>query len=198
MRRIEAFSLIRRIRDDNTIVVSVFSSAADWASMSDHPLDFYSVGAMGQASSMGLGFAIGMPNHKIVVLDGDGSLMMNMGSVITMASVAPTNLIYIVCQNNDYECIGSYPIPGRSRVNFSKIARGAGFEKVYEFETVDDFAASLSNVMTETGPVFVTLHVEIEKKVGKKEDNLDDMLAVRSKQFLDKMNEITNNETRSP
>jgi phosphonopyruvate decarboxylase len=198
MNRIAAFSELQKIRDDNTIVVSVFSSAADWSNMSNHPLDFYSVGAMGQASSMGLGFAIGMPAYKIIVLDGDGSLMMNLGSVITMASVAPKNLIYFVCQNNDYECIGSYPIPGKSQVNFSKIARGAGFEKVYELETIDDFVAALPEIISATGPVFVTLHLEIEKRIGKKEDNLDDILALRSKQFLDKMNEITNNETRSP
>ena len=104
---------------------------------------------------------------------------------------------YNSIRNNDYDCIGSYPIPGRSQVNFSKIARGAGFEKVYEFQTIDDFTSALSDVMSADCPVFVTLHVEIEKRTGKKEDNLDDMLAVHSKKFINKMNEITNNETRS-
>jgi len=196
MKRTEAFSLIHKIRDENTIVVSVFSSAEDWSKISNHPLDFYSVGAMGQASSMGLGFAIGMPNHKIIVLDGDGSLMMNLGSIITMASVAPKNLIYCVCQNNDYECIGSYPVPGHSQVNFSEIARGSGFKKIYEFKNVDDLALSNENLMLEPGPVFVTLHVEVEKRTGKKEDNLDDILSLYSTRFIDKMNEITNKEMR--
>jgi len=189
MNRIEALSSLLRFRKD-AIVVSVFSSAADWSTMSDHPLDFYAVGAMGQASSMGLGFAIGMPDRKVIVLDGDGSLLMNLGSIVTMASVAPKNLVYFVLQNNDYECIGSYPVPGKGKVNFSKMARAAGFDKVYEFNSLDDLRASIEQLMNETGPIFATIHTDIAK-TRSIEENIDETLGQYHATFIEKMNELT-------
>lgn len=189
MNRIDALSSLLRFRND-AIVVSVFSSAADWSTMSNHPLDFYAVGAMGQASSMGLGFAIGMPDRKVIVLDGDGSLLMNLGSIVTMASVAPKNLIYFVLQNNDYECIGSYPVPGKGRVNFSKMARAAGFDKVYEFNTIEDLQSSLEQLMDEPGPIFATIHTDIAKN-GSIDENIDDTLEKYNVRFIEKMNELT-------
>ena len=189
MNRIDALSSLLRFRND-AIVVSVFSSAADWSTMSNHPLYFYAVGAMGQASSMGLGFAIGMPDRKVIVLDGDGSLLMNLGSIVTMASVAPKNLIYFVLQNNDYECIGSYPVPGKGRVNFSKMARAAGFDKVYEFNTIEDLQSSLEQLMDEPGPIFATIHTDIAKN-GSIDENIDDTLEKYNVRFIEKMNELT-------
>jgi phosphonopyruvate decarboxylase len=190
MKRSEAFTSLMEVRDD-AIVVSVFSSASDWSSISDHPLDFYMVGAMGQASSIGLGFAIGMPNKKVIVLDGDGSLLMNLGSVVTMASVAPPNLIYFVCQNNDYECIGSYPIPGREQVDFASIARAAGFDKVYDITNIEDFKSNLPTIITETGPIFVVLHVEISGLRRGKDENLEEILSQYARRFINEMNRLT-------
>ena len=84
MQRMACFEKIRDARD-GAIVVATYTSAFEWRRVDPDPLNFVSVGAMGQASSHGLGLAIGLPEQKVVVLDGDGSLLMNMSTLTTIA-----------------------------------------------------------------------------------------------------------------
>ena len=88
MRRDECFQKIAELRDD-AIVVSSYSSAFEWRGISPNSLNYVSVGAMGQAPSHGLGLAIGLPDEKIIVLDGDGALLMNLQCLVTIAEAAP-------------------------------------------------------------------------------------------------------------
>ena len=89
-------SLARHITDE--IVVATYSSAMEWNDINPRVLNYYSVGAMGLASSHGLGLALGNPDKRIVVLDGDGSLLMNLGSLVTIGAQAPKNLVHFVSQ----------------------------------------------------------------------------------------------------
>jgi phosphonopyruvate decarboxylase len=125
-----------------------------------HPLNYLSIGAMGLTTSHALGLAVGRPDKKVIVLDGDGSLLMGLGSLVTIAEVAPPNLIYFVCQNGTYEANGGHPIPGRDTMNFAAMARGAGFKEVYEFSEFEAYASALEKLLALKGPVFVTLKVE--------------------------------------
>ena len=143
----------------NEIVVAVYSSAVDWLVIRPHALNYFSVGAMGLASSHGLGFALGCPQRKVIVLDGDGSLLMNLGSLVTIANVAPPNLYHFVCENGTYEANGEHPIPGQGRVSFSGLARAAGFPAVHEFSDLAQFDSAVPNILASTGPVFVNLKV---------------------------------------
>jgi len=98
-------ALLPHVADD--VVVSVYSTAFDWIRVRrDHPLNYNSVGAMGLASSHGLGLALARPDRRVVVLDGDGSLLMNLGSLVTIANAAPANLYHFVSQNGSYEANG--------------------------------------------------------------------------------------------
>ncbi len=159
MIRTECLAEIAGLRGD-AMVVAVYSSAFEWIGISPHPLNFLSVGAMGQASSLALGFAIGLPNKKIIVLDGDGSLLMNLGSLVTIAEIAPTNLVHFVCQNGCYEANGEHPIPGKDRVSFAAIARGAGYKNVAEFSDIARLTTELPALLSAAGPTFATLHVQ--------------------------------------
>src|SRR6058998_1797769 len=85
------------------VVVATYSSAVEWNELNPRVLNYFSMGAMGLASSHGLGLALARPDRRIVVLDGDGSLLMNLGSLVTIAAVAPKNLVHFVCQNGTYE-----------------------------------------------------------------------------------------------
>lgn len=159
MPRDDCFAKIAALRGD-AIVVSTYSSAFEWMRTQPSRLNFISVGAMGQASSHALGIALGLPDERVILLDGDGSLLMNLGTLVTIAETAPCNLLHFVADNGCYEANGSHPIPGRDRVDFAAMARAAGYREAFEFDGLNSFSAALPAVMAMPGPVFATLKVE--------------------------------------
>lgn len=156
MRRDLAWEALAAVRD-GAIVVSTYSSAFEWERVSPSPLNLPATGAMGQGSSHGLGLALGLPNRKVIVLDGDGSLLMNLGSLVTIGAAAPPNLIHFVCENGVYEANGSHPIPGRDTVDFAAMAKAAGYRHAFTFSDLAAFAAELPRVMQLAGPTFGAL-----------------------------------------
>jgi len=157
MRRDHCFRILaRHIRDE--IVVPVYQAAQEWrAARPDHALTYYSIGAMGQASSCALGLALGRPDKRVIVLDGDGSLLMNLGTLVTIASQKPANLVHFLCENGTYEANGNHPIPGQGKVDFAGLARAAGYVKTYEIAELGDFETRIAGILREDGPIFVDL-----------------------------------------
>ncbi len=143
-----------------TIVVPVYQSAFDWMQIRPHPLNYLCTGAMGQASSHALGLALGLPHERVVILDGDGSLLMNLGSLVTIGSLKPKNLVHFVSHNGIYEVNGHYPIPGGRAIHFERIAKEAGYPSTCSFSDIDEFRREIGNVLSAPGPVFVSLNVE--------------------------------------
>ena len=158
MPRDECLKILARHHTDE-IVIPVYQAAFEWRAIKPQALTYLGVGAMGQASSHGLGMALGRPDKRVIVIDGDGSLLMNLGSLVTIAQVAPPNLVHFVCQNNSYEANGGHPIPGAGRVSFAGFARAAGIGQVYEFDDLVDFDRRVGAVLKAPGPVFVVLKV---------------------------------------
>ncbi len=159
MRRDLCLAELARYRTDQ-IVVATYHAAFDWIRLQPHSLNYLSIGAMGLASSHALGLALGRPDKQVIVLDGDGSLLMNLGSLVTIAEVAPRNLIHFVCVNGTYEANGGHPTPGSGKVNFAGLARDAGFPRVYEFSDLPAFSSRIERLLREDGPTFVALKVE--------------------------------------
>lgn len=149
--------LARRITDE--IVVATYSSATDWIEIADRPLNYFAFGAMGLASSHGLGLALARPDKRVVVLDGDGSLCMNLSTLVTIAAAAPRNLLHLVGHNGTYEANGGHPIPA-PEVDFAGIARSAGIAKAYTVGDLAEFEARLPALLAEDGPIFVDLLIE--------------------------------------
>lgn len=141
------------------IVVAVYSAAFDWVHIRPHALNYFSVGAMGLGSSHALGLALGRPQRRVIVLDGDGSLLMNLGSLVTIANMAPSNLYHFLCENGTYEANGEHPIPGQGRVSFSGLAKAAGYAVVHEFSDLARFRRDVPGVLAGKGPAFVNLKV---------------------------------------
>jgi phosphonopyruvate decarboxylase len=158
MRRDDCFrALARHLTDE--IVIPVYSSAFDWLELAPRELNYFAFGAMGIASSHGLGFALGNPRRRVVVLDGDGSLLMNLGSLVTIGAAAPKNLFHFLCRNGTYEANGGHPIP-QPAVDFNGLAAAAGYRALHAFSELADFEARIPEVLRQEGPVFATLHVE--------------------------------------
>ena len=139
MDRKKTLAAIARHVTDADIVLPVYSTAFDWLDIRPSPLNYLSHGAMGLASSHALGLALGRPDQRVIVLDGDGSLLMNLGTLVTIAEAAPKNLFHFVCENGTYEANGGHPIPGRGTVSFAGIARSAGYKNVHEFSDLKNF-----------------------------------------------------------
>jgi phosphonopyruvate decarboxylase len=159
MKRGECLKALARHVTDTDIVLPVYSTAFDWIDIRPHPLNYLAHGAMGLASSHGLGLALGNPHRRIIVLDGDGSLLMNLGSLVSIGSAAPTNLIHFVCENGTYEANGGHPIPGRNRVDFAGFARSAGYRSVHVFADLKIFEQQVGALLAEPGPTFATLKI---------------------------------------
>jgi sulfopyruvate decarboxylase subunit beta len=160
MRRDLCLKAIARHLTDTDIVLPVYSTAFDWFGIRPHPLNYLSHGAMGLASSHGLGLALGRPDRRVIVLDGDGSLLMNLGTLVTAAEAAPKNFFHFVCENGTYEANGGHPIPGRGTVSFAGFARAAGYKNVHEFSELQIFEQQVGTILAEQGPMFVDLKVE--------------------------------------
>ncbi len=158
MKRDECLRVLNRHITDE-IVVAVYSAAADWLVLNRRPLNHYFVGAMGLASSHAIGLALARPDRRVVVLDGDGSLLMNLGTLVSTAEAAPRNMIHFVMENGTYEANGGHPIPGRGAVSFAGLARSAGYRNVYEFSDLKIFEQQVGAILAETGPVFVCLKI---------------------------------------
>jgi phosphonopyruvate decarboxylase len=159
MRRDHALEILKQHVTDE-LVVAVYQTCFDWLAINPRDLNYVAVGAMGQASSHGLGLALASPERSVLVFDGDGSLLMNLGSLVTIGQAAPENLHHFVFVNGVYEVNGDHPIPGQGRVDFAEIARGAGYRDTATFTALDDFRDNIGNFLAQPGPVLAVMHIE--------------------------------------
>lgn len=138
------------------VVVTCMGVTRPWGRMSDHDLDFASAdSAMGHTADLALGIALAQPSRKVICLNGDGSMLMNLGTLATIAGSKAQNLILFVLENGVYEITGSQPIPGAGKLDFPGMARAAGIPMVYSFNRDVGYEAALPEILKAQGPVFV-------------------------------------------
>ena len=143
------------------VVVTCMSVTRPWGRFSDHDLDFASAdSAMGHTADLALGIALAQPSRRVICLNGDGSMLMNLGTLVTIAGSGAKNLILFVLENGTYEITGNQPIPGAGQVDFPGLAMAAGFPRVYSFNRDVGYEATLPEIMRSDGPVFVGVGVE--------------------------------------
>ena len=115
--------------------------------------------AMGKGSSLSLGLALARPDRKVMVTDCDGSLLNNLGSIMTIGSVAPPNLIHFLFDNGVYRCTGGQNLPRVNSVDFSTLALQAGYPNIHRFSDAEIFEKNIDYVISESGPTFVHLKI---------------------------------------
>jgi sulfopyruvate decarboxylase subunit beta len=141
------------------VVLTTHGSVDLWVSLSDTALDFaYVPAAMGHGPAFGLGLALAQSRHGVVVVCGDGHLLMSLGCLVTLAN-HPADLFLIVMDNGVYEVTGGQPVPGAGRTDFAGLARGAGIRRVYSCQTVEEWRASAAEALSGSGPVVIWLKV---------------------------------------
>lgn len=129
----------------------------------DRDRNLYTWGSMGQISSMGLGLSIARPDLRVIILDGDGSLLMNLGVLATIARRAPPNLIHIVWDDGVYETTGRQPTHTSAGTDLAGIARAAGLPQVAAVDDEEGFAAAVDRALAEPGPWFIAVKLVPEK-----------------------------------
>jgi len=155
----------RRRADD--VVITSMGAAREWMALGAGPLDLPLVpSSMGTAPSIGLGIALAQPRRRVIVINGDGAMLMHLGSLVTITAAAPTNLVLILVDNGVYEVTGAQPTPGAAparadgtSIAFMGMAHAAGFQSVYRFSDAADWARNVERVLAATGPTFVLLDV---------------------------------------
>src|SRR3990170_2447516 len=145
---------------DQIVICTIGIVGVGWHSYYEGEQSLYDCGAMGLASSIGLGVALAMPQRKVLVLDGDGALLMNLGSLATIAQQNPRNLVHLVFQNEVYESSGNQPLVNAGKIDFAEMARGAGIEEAYCIDSMDDFRKKVDHFLGARNLVFASLKVD--------------------------------------
>jgi thiamine pyrophosphate-dependent acetolactate synthase large subunit-like protein len=143
MNRVEATRLIVQLAGDAPIVASLGHPAYDLFAAGDRPGNFYTWGSMGLASSIGLGLAIARPDVRVIVLDGDGSLLMNLGSLATIGLLRPANLVVVVMDNQEYATTGGQPTPTAHGADLEAAARAMGIAASATVRTEDELRRAM-------------------------------------------------------
>jgi phosphonopyruvate decarboxylase len=162
MKMTEAIEIIAAHREDAVVIASQ-SARVPWLNASrKESLDILFAGSMSKESSVGLGIALACPERKIIVLSGDGELLMNLGTLVTIAKQSPRNFYHFVMQNGVYAFTGGQPTPGGHAVDFVGLAKSAGYPSVYSFDAADNLSAGIGEIFSKKGPAFMSLLLEPE------------------------------------
>ena len=165
----EAVAVVRDLREPRDLVIPSMGSAREWMAlgpMSD--LDFVLVpSAMGHATSVGLGLALAQPDRRVIAMSGDGSLLMNLGSLVTISGRAPRNLVIVVFVNGVYEVTGAQVTPAAVAehfagvpVDYEALATACGIESVFRWSSLDAWRTGFVQVLDAPGPTVVILDVK--------------------------------------
>jgi thiamine pyrophosphate-dependent acetolactate synthase large subunit-like protein len=163
LRRRPAVARILRDRGDLLVVTGLGSPTYDCAAAGDHPLNFYLWGAMGSAITVGLGLALARPERRVLVLTGDGEMLMGLGGIATAGARRPGNLAVVVIDNERYGETGMQKSHTSAGVDLSGIARAAGFRETLIVRGAAGLEEAVPLLYEAPGPVFVTIKVAAER-----------------------------------
>ncbi len=164
----EALEVIHRQRRE-AVVITTMGAAREWPQLEPHPKDFvYMPSSMGQGPPLGLGIAIAQPEQRVIVVNGDGCLLMNLGCLITITAQAPKNFTLIIIDNGVYEVTGGQTTIANAlrraddrSIDFQAMARASGFEHVYEFDDIESWRYE-HEVMHDEGPICIVLKTTVK------------------------------------
>jgi thiamine pyrophosphate-dependent acetolactate synthase large subunit-like protein len=158
---IPALAALHAARRDE-IVITTMGAAREWPKFKPHPLDFHYIpSAMGQAPALGLGLALAKPQRPVWILNGDGCMLMNLGSLVTIAASGAKNLVLFVLNNSIYEVTGGQRTAGGAiDVDFVALARAAGFPTALCFDDLKTWQTHAATTSQLAGPALIEFRVE--------------------------------------
>ncbi len=163
----EAMAYLADKLSDELVVASLGFVKYELFAARDRPENFYLWNSMGMACSVGLGLATGCPQRRVVTLDGDGSLLMNLSSLATEGWRAPRNLVHVVFDNRAHYLTGRQPTATAGPTDLAHVAAGAGFPHAERAETMAAFRSAVDRAWAEDGPWFIQALVEQQPRSGR-------------------------------
>lgn len=159
MNRFEATRIVTEVVGDAPIIGSVGNATFDLSAF-DRPTNFYIWNSMGMASSIALGLALARPDLRVVCLDGDGALLMNLGSIATAAMAGVRNLVHVVWDNGGWDITGGQPAGTSFGTDLEMVARGSGFEKTARASDLASFRQTMVSAISDHERWFIVAHIE--------------------------------------
>ena len=161
MKRYECLqAMLPLVGEDDLVVTNLGGVRMEWHAL--RPSDAnYNVFALGLCSSVGLGLALALPHRRVIVLDSDGSLLLNLPTLTTIADQNPSNLLHIVFDNQAYESAAGGRTHTANRADLAKIAQGAGFTNTVSVNFVEEFRAAVERAITGNALFFIAARVEM-------------------------------------
>jgi sulfopyruvate decarboxylase subunit beta len=169
MKLAEALAVVVPLLRDELVVHANGFISRESFNLTDRPGNFYMIGSMGLASSIALGVALNRPDRRVVVFDGDGNVLMNLGSVALIGATQPHNLLHIVFDNEVYGSTGNQRTIS-AQVPLEEIARSAGYRPVQRVDTTTTLRSVAQEFLAQSGPSFLLIKIEPdyeERKIGR-------------------------------
>ena len=166
MIRKDAIKIISKLVDNDLIISANGFISRDLFEVDDKNSNFYMIGSMGLASSIGLGIALKNSKKKVYIFDGDGNILMNLGSLVTIGSLKPKNLVQIIFDNNSHESTGGQPTNSK-KIQIDNIAKTTNF-KVFQANTKDELKKIFKRIKNTPGPIFLLVKINKSSTVSKR------------------------------
>jgi sulfopyruvate decarboxylase subunit beta len=184
MKGTEAFQELLPLLRDELMVHANGYICRESFSLKDREENFYMIGSMGLASSIGLGIALCQPDRKVIVLDGDGNVLMAMGTLAMIAAEAPKNLLHIVIDNEVYESTGKQRSISHA-VPLEQVAKSAGYRQAVRVDKKEEIKPVFEKLMHAEGPIFLLIKVEpcFDSKTGRVTHNPEEITERFMKSF---------------
>jgi len=193
MLRVDALRAIYGELKDQIVVTIMGAVAVELYTLGHRPNFFYLEHAMGLASSMGLGIAVAMPRHKVVVIDGDGSLLMNLGTLSTMARYSPANLLHVVFDNASLLSVCGFPTATATGTDLAGVARACAIPQVAQADTPEQLKSAVAGALA--GEKLTTIVSRVEA-IGPKSFHMDLPLLENRFQFKRALEALRQHERR--
>ena len=158
--------LVGRLKNEEAVVGGIGNTNFDLWAAGHRPQNFYMLGSMGLAFPIALGLALAQPNRRVFALEGDGSLLMQLGCLTTIASLAPKNLTMIVMDNGIYQITGAQPTPAATVSDIVTIANGCGLTRSSWAADEDDFERLIDDALTAEGPTLIAARIDDKPGAG--------------------------------
>jgi len=158
--------LVARLKQEEAVVGGIGHTNFDLWAAGQRPQNFYMLGSMGLAIPIALGLAIAQPQRKVIALEGDGSLLMQLGALGTVASVQPKNLLIVVWDNGSYQITGSQPTLTSSSVDLVAVAHGAGLAQSAWATDEAHFESLVAQALAGDGPRFIAARTDNQPPAG--------------------------------
>lgn len=158
--------LVAKLKKEEAVIGGIGHTHFDLWAAGPRPQNFYMLGSMGLAIPIALGVAVAQPQRKVIALEGDGSLLMQLGVLGTVASVQPKNLVIIVWDNGTYQITGSQPTLTSSSVDLVAVAQGAGLAQSAWVSDEAHFEALVDQALAGDGPRFICARTDNQPPAG--------------------------------